>query len=55
MSTYPICSECGEVLWELAEREAGLCQKCQDLINQEETKIDLAYYAGIFDGEDWRN
>ncbi len=29
MSTYPICSECGEILWELGEREAGICEKCQ--------------------------
>ena len=29
MSTYPICSECGEILWELAEREGEMCEKCQ--------------------------
>jgi len=29
MSTFPTCSECGEVLWELAEREAEMCKKCQ--------------------------
>ena len=29
MSTYPICSECGEVLEELEEREAEMCEECQ--------------------------
>jgi len=29
MSTYPMCSECSEILWELAETEAGMCEKCQ--------------------------
>ena len=29
MSTYPTCSECGKILWELAEREGKMCEKCQ--------------------------
>lgn len=29
MSTSPTCSECGEILWELAERESEMCNGCQ--------------------------
>ena len=29
MSTHKICSECSEILWELAEVEAEMCFKCQ--------------------------
>lgn len=36
MSTYPHCSECDEILWELAEVEAGMCEKCQKEIGKEE-------------------
>jgi len=35
MSTWPQCSECGEILWELAERESGLCEKCQKELEEE--------------------
>ena len=36
MATYPTCSECGEILWELAEREAEMCFACQDIACQNE-------------------
>jgi hypothetical protein len=36
MSTLPQCSECDEILWELAEREAGMCTACQKELEDEE-------------------
>ena len=36
MSTYPTCSECSEILWELAEIEAEMCFECQEIACQGE-------------------
>ena len=33
-----MCSECGEILWELAERESGLCQECLDKLESRLTE-----------------
>lgn len=41
MSTEYYCSECGEILEGLAEREAGMCSKCQ-----EDLEDDTVRYYG---------
>ncbi|MCJ7829342.1 MAG: hypothetical protein MUP81_06350 [Dehalococcoidia bacterium] len=39
MSTYQTCSECDEILWELAEREADMCFKCQAKLDNRKTEL----------------
>jgi len=61
MSTYPTCSECGKILWELAEREGKMCEKCQKENWRNQKQMDKLYFKAIIKIEldedalsDWR-
>jgi len=38
MSTWPICSICGEFLWEIEEREAEMCNECQKKLEEDDNE-----------------